>query len=218
LVIFKALLGMWTVTWLLKPVIVVAHLLGGMTLLLLLWWLVLKLSAPGSVTARPHRLMPWAVLALCVLYAQITLGGWTSANYAALVCSDFPTCQGQWWPPMDFREGFTLWRGIGQDYEGGILDPPARTAIHVAHRLGAVLTLLVILGVAMAALREPQAALRRPALAMIVLVLTQATLGVMNIVHVLPLAVAVAHNGVAALLLISVGTLLYHACSDYSAD
>ncbi len=215
LVIFQALLGMWTVTLLLKPLVVVAHLLGGMTILLLLWWMLLGLPARPPAPSPRHPLWPWAGLALLVLYAQIFLGGWTSANYAALVCVDLPTCQGQWLPPMDFQEGFTLWRGLGQDYEGGVLDAAARTAIHVTHRVGAVITIIVLIGVAIAAMRAGSATMRRAALAIIGLVLAQASLGVVNILHVLPLPVAVAHNGVAALLLISVGTLLYHAfCSQ----
>lgn len=215
LVVFQALLGMWTVTLLLKPVIVVLHLLGGITVLLLLWWLLLRVSLPESTQDKKHRLFPWALLAIVVLYMQISLGGWTSANYAALVCSDLPTCQGQWLPPMDFREGFTLWRGLGQNYEGGVLGEAARTAIHVSHRIGALVTVIVLLGVAMAALRSGEQQLQRPARVILVLVLLQATLGVINILHVLPLPVAVAHNGVAALLLISVGTLLYHASSTH---
>ena len=215
LVVFQALLGMWTVTLLLKPVIVVSHLLGGITILLLLWWLMLRVSLPESTRSEKHRLFPWSLLALVVLYIQIFLGGWTSANYAALVCSDLPTCQGQWWPPMDFREGFTLWRGLGQDYEGGVLGEAARTAIHISHRVGALVTVIVLLGVAIAALRSGEQPLQRPARVIFVLVLLQAVLGVINILHVLPLPIAVAHNGVAALLLISVGTLLYHASSTH---
>jgi len=215
LVVFQALLGMWTVTLLLKPLIVVSHLLGGITILLLLWWLMLRVSLPESTPDKKHRLFPWVLLALVILYIQITLGGWTSANYAALVCSDLPTCQGQWLPPMDFREGFTLWRGLGQDYEGGVLGEAARTAIHVTHRAGALVTVIVLLGVAIAALRSGEQQLQRPARVIIVLVLLQAALGMINILHVLPLPVAVAHNGVAALLLISVGTLLYHASSTH---
>lgn len=213
LVVFQALLGMWTVTLLLKPIIVVAHLLGGMTVLLLLWWLMLRLVSPATGNSRHHGLFPWVLLGFIVLYTQIFLGGWTSANYAALACSDVPTCQSQWLPPMDFAEGFTLWRGLGQDYEYGVLDAPARTAIHVAHRIGAVVTLLLLAGVALWALRTGHRAFRLPAVAVLVLLVLQVTLGVMNIVHVLPLPIAVAHNGGAALLLISVATLLYHASS-----
>ena len=141
-VIFQALLGMWTVTLLLKPVIVVAHLLGGLATLSILSWLSRwRSSTAGAVTASGGL----ALVALVVLGAQISLGGWTSANYAALACPDFPTCQTRWWPPVaDFREGFVVWRGLGIDYEGGVLDNPARVAIHFTHRLGAIVAAVVI--------------------------------------------------------------------------
>src|SRR6478735_1454380 len=133
LIVFQALLGMWTVTWKLKPVVVMAHLLGGLSTFSLLAYVALRLS-----------LAPLGRVAL-----QIALGGWTSANYAALACgTDFPTCAGQWWPATDFREAFVLWRGIGVDYEGGILDNEARIAIQLAHRLMAVLVFGHLLAIA----------------------------------------------------------------------
>ena len=141
LVVFQAVLGMWTVTWLLKPIVVMGHLLGGMGLFALLAWLSWRASPNGPLVqgiAPKLRRMLWVALALVAL--QIALGGWTSANYAALSCGlEFPTCIGQWWPAADFREGFVLWRGIGVDYEGGVLDGPARVAIQLAHRAVAVL-------------------------------------------------------------------------------
>jgi cytochrome c oxidase assembly protein subunit 15 len=130
---------------------------------------------------------------------QIALGGWTSANYAAMACPDFPTCQGQWWPATDFREAFVLWRGIGVDYEGGILDSTARATIHVMHRIGAVVATLVLLVVIAALMRVK--GLRPAALALLVLLVLQISLGISNVVLHLPLPVATAHNGVAALLL-----------------
>jgi len=141
LVIFQGLLGMWTVTLLLKPVIVMLHLLGGLSILALLWWLVLGSSQQYSqnisdqTSVRKNPLMPVLVVGLSLLIVQILLGGWTSANYAALACPDFPTCQGKWWPATDFKEGFVFWRGLEQNYEFGVLDNPARTAIHLSHRL-----------------------------------------------------------------------------------
>lgn len=215
LVVFQALLGMWTVTLLLKPFIVVLHLLGGMAIIGLLHWLTLELrpapgSAPGPEPAPAgFNLRPWAVVALLVLILQIALGGWTSTNYAALACPDFPACQGKLWPPMDFGEAFVLWRGLGVDYEGGVLDGPARTAIHMTHRIGAVITAATLLALALLALRA--GATRPAALAMLALLFIQLGLGVANVVFNLPLAVAVAHNGVAALLLLSVVTLLHRA-------
>lgn len=210
LVVFQALLGMWTVTLLLKPFIVALHLLGGMAIISLLHWLTLELRpAPGRPPPTGLNLPPWAVAGLVALLLQISLGGWTSANYAALACPDFPACQGKLWPPMDFSEAFVLWQGPGVDYEGGVLDGPARTAIHMTHRIGAVITAATLLALALPALRA--GATRPAALAMLALLFIQLGLGVANVVFNLPLAVAVAHNGVAALLLLSVVTLLHRA-------
>lgn len=212
LVIFQALLGMWTVTLLLKPVVVMAHLLGGLSTLGLLWWLTLRhtgflqpLQAPPAVL---QGLRPWALLGLFVLGAQIALGGWTSANYAALQCTDFPTCQGEWWPPMDFQEGFVLWRGLGVDYEGGVLHNEARVAIHVTHRIGALVTLLYLGWLGLRVWRSSASTrLRGVAAAMLGLLAVQVSLGIANIVLFLPLPVAAAHNAGAALLLLSLITL-----------
>jgi cytochrome c oxidase assembly protein subunit 15 len=137
------------------------------------------------------------------LVLQISLGGWTSANYAALACPDFPTCQTQWWPAIaDFKEGFVLWRGIGIDYEGGVLDHPARVAIHFTHRLGALLAavLIALLGLSLA--RAP--ATRVDGAAVLAVLVLQLCLGVSIVWFGVPLAVAVLHNGVAALLLLVV--------------
>lgn len=198
LILFQAILGMWTVTWKLKPVVVMAHLLGGFSVLALLVWLALRsgrapLSYPGAGWLRP-----WVWFGLAVLTMQIALGGWTSANYAALACPDFPTCQGQWWPSTDFREAFVLWRGIGVDYEGGLLDATARATIHLVHRIGAVITTVVLIVLAAALFRVK--GMRGPALGLLALLGVQIALGIANVVAGLPLAVATAHNGVAALL------------------
>jgi cytochrome c oxidase assembly protein subunit 15 len=201
LVIFQGLLGMWTVTLLLKPIVVVAHLLGGLATLGLLFSLG---RWRGARVPRPTpTLRTLGLAAAAALVLQIALGGWTSANYAALACPDFPTCQTQWWPKLaDFGEGFVLWRGIGIDYEGGVLDHPARVAVHFTHRLGAVLALVLVglLGVSLA--RE--AATRADGAAVLALLLLQLSLGVSIVWFGVPLAVAVAHNGSAALLLLAV--------------
>jgi len=206
LIVFQALLGMWTVTLKLLPWVVTAHLLGGMSTFALLAWLSLRSRSPRAVSDGPalRRLRRWLVVALVVLAGQITLGGWTTANYAALACPDLPTCGGQWWPDTDFAEAFVVWREIGVDYEGGILDQPARAAIHMSHRVGALLTLAVLLFTGFLATRVT--GIQRIGLLLMALVCLQFTLGVMNIAWQLPLPNAVAHNGVAALLL---GTLLW---------
>lgn len=208
LVLFQALLGMWTVTLLLKPLVVMAHLLGGLALLGLLWWLSLRSGALNAARHPNVALRPWAVVGLVILGAQIALGGWTSANYAALQCIDFPTCQGEWWPSMDLAEGFVLWRGLGVDYEGGVLHNEARVAIHMMHRVGALVTLLYLGGLAVSAWRSGSDPRQRAvAVAVLVLLAVQVSLGIVNIVLVLPLPVAVAHNAGAALLLLALITL-----------
>jgi cytochrome c oxidase assembly protein subunit 15 len=201
LVIFQGLLGMWTVTLLLKPIVVVAHLLGGFATLALLFSLGRWRTVPVPVPTLGLRRLGLAAVAMLVL--QIFLGGWTSANYAALACPDFPTCQTQWWPAIaDFDEGFVLWRGLGVDYEGGVLDHPARVAVHFTHRLGAILAAVLVAWLGLKLARE--APTRPDGAAVLALLLAQLSLGVSIVWFGVPLAVAVLHNGVAALLLLAV--------------
>jgi cytochrome c oxidase assembly protein subunit 15 len=201
LVIFQGLLGMWTVTLLLKPIVVVAHLLGGFATLALLYSLGRWRTARFPQPTAALRTLGLAAAAALVL--QISLGGWTSANYAALACPDFPTCQTQWWPAIaDFDEAFVLWRGIGIDYEGGVLDHPARVAVHFTHRLGAVLAALLIALLGAALLRAAET--RVDGAAVLAALLLQLSLGVSIVWFGVPLPVAVLHNGVAALLLLTV--------------
>ena len=226
LVVFQGLLGMWTVTLLLKPLIVVAHLFGGLGTLALFFYLgrwrdvLAPRSAPFAATgeAEPRAAGPSAAhvdakllsrtrvlgaAAGVVLVVQIALGGWTSANYAALACPDFPTCQTQWWPEIaDFADGFVLWRGLGIDYEGGVLDHPARVAVHFAHRLGAVAAALLLAIFAARLIATPGA--RGDGAAVAVALAAQLALGVSIVVYGVPLPVAVAHNGMAALLALTV--------------
>ena len=208
LIIFQALLGMWTVTLKLKPIIVMAHLLGGLTSFSLILWLMF--SSRRQQTDKPAikvRKMRGAIItALLVLAMQIALGGWTSANYAALACPDVPMCTGQWWPEANFQEGFVLWREIGVDYEGGLLDHNSRVAIHLTHRIGAVITLLVLIALAFRLIKIPR--LRTGGQVLMALVLAQFTLGILNVALYLPLPNAVAHNAGAALLLATLLGLL----------
>ncbi len=216
-VIFQGLLGMWTVTLLVKPLIVVAHLLGGLTTLGLTFWLMLEARRQRAISAPrvPRRAFVPAVLALAVLVVQIALGGWTSSNYAALACPDLPGCLGQLWPQeAGFGEAFVLWRGLGINYEGGVLDAAARVAIHLTHRLGALITLIVMLVVGGRATRR---ALYPPSMAtagwlVVAAVSLQMLLGISTVWFGLPLWVATAHNGGAALLLLAVINL-NHAAS-----
>ncbi|MFZ1640626.1 MAG: COX15/CtaA family protein [Candidatus Contendobacter sp.] len=206
LVVFQALLGMWTVTWQLKPVVVMGHLLGGLMTLGLLAWLALRQGRYGgdTVAANDRALRGYALLGLALLVGQIALGGWTSANYAALACPDFPTCQTRWWPPMDFREAFVLWRGLGTSYEGGVLANDARVTIHMMHRLGALTVFLYLGWLSWRLLATDRSrTVRFAGLAVAVLLIGQLALGIANVVLRLPLPVAVAHNGGAALLLLA---------------
>ena len=214
LVAFQALLGMWTVTELLKPLIVAAHLLGGLLILGLLYWIILR-QLPHPAGHRGHApTRRLALAALAVLAAQVFSGGWTSANYAALACPEFPACRdGIYWPETDFREAFTVWRAGRIDYEGGILDAPARTAIHLTHRLGAALTFLAVLSAGLCALAREREPARAPAAFLLLVLCIQVALGVANVLLRLPLPVAVAHNSVAALLMLSLLTLYRHARS-----
>ncbi len=205
LVMFQAALGMWTVTLLLKPVIVTLHLLGGMATLALLAWLALRqlpLTAPG---ASARRLRPWAALGLALLVVQIALGGWVSTNYAALACIDLPTCHGEWIPRMDFQHGFQLLRELGQTAAGDKLGYDALTAIHWVHRAGAVVVTSYLAWLVWRTVRLN--GLRTIAVAIVVLLAAQVALGVGNIFTGLNLAVAVAHNAGAALLLVALVVL-----------
>ena len=216
LVIFQGILGMWTVTLLLKPIIVMLHLLGGLTILSLFYWKLLREQSMHGVFVSEgnKKLRALVVMALVVLFFQISLGGWTSSNYAALACPDFPTCQGKWWPKMNFFEGFILWRELGIDYEGGTLDSAARTAIHMAHRIGAIITTIIIFYVGARNIFSKSRYLKITGIIVLMLLIAQILLGIANIKFHLPLSIAVAHNGVAALLLLSLVTLLHHCISD----
>ncbi|WP_101926053.1 MULTISPECIES: COX15/CtaA family protein [Luteimonas] len=217
-VVFQALLGKWTVTMLLKPVIVMGHLLGGMLTFSLLLWMAWRATVRPIVLVDALQLRRWVIAAIAVVAVQIALGGWVSANYAALACGaggwttaethwiDFPKCAGQWLPGGDYREGFVLWRGVGVDYEGGVLDGAARIAIQMAHRVMAIVVVATLLAFVVRLLRTP--GLRGWAVALTLLTLAQVTLGVLNVKLALPLWVAVLHNGGAALLLFVLVSLL----------
>lgn len=200
-VLFQAALGMWTVTLLLKPVIVTLHLLGGLTTLGLLAWLGLRQERFQSVTGSATRLRPWAALALLIVIAQIALGGWVSTNYAALACVDLPTCHGEWAPQMDFRHGFQLVRELGMTAAGTHLSYDAITAIHWTHRVGALVTFVYVGGFALSLVRT--AGFGRYGAALLGVLLVQVGLGIANVLAGLPLAVAAAHNAGAAILLVT---------------
>ena len=208
LITFQALLGMWTVTLLLKPAIVMSHLLGGMCTLGLLFWLTLRARRGGTKRA-PSNTRRLALAAGLLVLVQIGLGGWTSTNYAALACPDIPTCQGQWWPETDFSEAFVFWRGLGIDYEGGVLDGAARAAIHLTHRIGAIVVTLALFLLGLKLLRSGEMQLRRAAVIMWSALCLQIAIGIGIIEWSLPLWLATSHNGGGALLLLAMLFLNY---------
>ena len=201
-IFFQAALGMWTVTWKLLPLVVTAHLVGGMAMFALLAWTALRLTLHESPPAHSAKLRRMTIASIVLVAIQIALGGWTSSNYAALACgTDFPTCLGRWWPPTDFHQAFIFLRHIGVDYEGGVLDGPARTAIQLVHRIGALVVFGHVFATAMRTFRTPP--LRNYGIAVGILLIAQVCLGISNVVFGLPLPVAAAHNLGAALLLFS---------------
>ncbi len=214
LVILQGLFGMWTVTLKHWPQVVTTHLLGGFTTLMLLWIMFLRLykhenNIRAMVVPALKPLKVLAVLSFVAVFLQISLGGWTSSNYAALACIDFPTCHGTFLPATDFSQGFNFTQQVGPNYLGGLMDNEARTAIHYSHRLGAIvvsgLLLLLIAGL----LKTKQRLLRNLAVVTAAILVLQVALGITNIIAALPLSVAVAHNGVGALLLLAVATINY---------
>jgi cytochrome c oxidase assembly protein subunit 15 len=211
IVLLQGTLGMLTVTRQLRPLFVSLHLLFGFTTLSLLWWLVLTLWRTRAGMRAPTRAVPvgarrLALVGLIAISLQIALGGWTSSNYAAIACPDLPTCQGRWWPQADFRAAFALSQGAGAgaqlNYEGGVLDNPARVAIHLSHRVGALALSVALLAAAIAALRlggAPAAA----AVGVLLLLALQLGIGVSMVLRGFPLWLATAHNAGAALLLLA---------------
>ncbi|MFT3757281.1 COX15/CtaA family protein [Thauera sp.] len=199
-VVFQGLLGKWTVTLLLKPAIVTAHLLGGLTTLALLAWLALRAcgARQGAAASQPSWLPAGALLAFVLLVAQIALGGWTSTNYAALACTDFPACHGSFAPEADYANSFHVVRELGMTADGELLSNAALTAIHWSHRIGALVAggALLMLG---CALCRRHATFDTGA-ALLVALMLQIGLGIANVLLSLPLPLAAAHNAGAALL------------------
>ncbi len=214
-ILLQGAFGMWTVTLKLWPQVVALHLLGGFTTLSLLALLSFRLlTRPTKVTGdqadRLARLRPWLFTGLVVVVVQIALGAWTAANYAAVACTELPTCQGQWWPAMDFRHGFDLTQQVGPNYLGGQLTAEGRVAIHVSHRLGAVVVLAYWSWLLVLLWRRSEAVpVRRATLLVGGALLTQIALGLANVALHLPLAIAVVHNALGAGLLITLIHLLW---------
>ncbi|OEY66166.1 COX15/CtaA family protein [Marinobacter sp. X15-166B] len=230
-ILLQGAFGMWTVTLKLWPQVVALHLLGGFTTLTLLALLRLRVGRLVSAAAggpprgwrleasplpadrlrvRLARLRPWLYGGLVLVAGQIALGAWTAANYAAVACLDLPTCQGQWWPEMDFRHGFDITQAVGPNYLGGQLAAAGRVAIHVSHRLGALVVVVYWLALLTILWRQlPLAVIRQAAAVVAALVVAQVALGLLNIALYLPLGIAVAHNAGGAALLVAVVWLLW---------
>ncbi|WP_024304373.1 heme A synthase [Pseudogulbenkiania sp. MAI-1] len=207
-VVLQGLLGMWTVTLLLKPAIVSLHLIGGMSIAAGLGWFGLRRYWPTITVPRGVSVLAWSLVLAILL--QIGLGGWVSSNYAALACQGFPQCNGSWLPPaMRFDHAFHLWRELGAAPDGTPLDSANLVAIHWLHRVGAVLVSLLVCGLVLGAWQ--QAALRPRLLLLLAAWLLQVALGIANVLLLLPLPLAVAHNA-GALLLLSVALLLAVQC------
>ena len=205
----QGLFGYLTVSLLLLPIIVTAHLFGGFTTLTL-FFLIFLMSGKFDILEKMAipKLKTIAGIALVVLLFQIFLGVWTSTNYASLACADFPTCQGTYMPEMDFKNGFNLNQEVGPNYLYGLLDNPSRVAIHYSHRVSAILVAVVFL-ILISKLWFSNAAPLASTIG--ILLLTQISLGIINVLYVLPLYVAIAHNLVAALLLLAIFTVNYLA-------
>ncbi len=212
LVILQGLFGMWTVTLNLWPQVVTLHLMGGFATLGLLWLLLQRLAqwhwhADATAVVSFMRLRAFALVVMVVVALQIMLGGWLSSNYAALACPDFPLCQNQVWPSAAFGKGFNLLQDIGPNYLGGLMESDARIAIHLSHRIGAIVVLIVT---AIFAFRLWQTGFRQAqnfSLVLLAVLGLQLLLGILNVVMSLPLWVAVSHNAVGALLLLTIITI-----------
>jgi cytochrome c oxidase assembly protein subunit 15 len=223
LVCFQAALGMWTVTMKLMPIVVMGHLLGGFATLSCLYLLSLRLK--GSIGIGGHKITSqltvesnsrlrefssYATLGVAILVLQIALGGWTSSNYAAMVCTELPICQSGWLEQLTFENSFNPIPPERDSYEFGFLSHAERITIHAAHRIGAIVTALYIAWLALSVYRQANSFyFKNLSLAILVVLTVQVGLGISNIIFVLPLAVAVSHNLVAAVLLLSLITLVY---------
>ncbi len=215
LVIVQGAFGAWTVTLKLWPQVVTAHLFGGFITASMLAVLLIRLHRMGrsvrslQLRTRRGKLRIWGLVGLLLTIGQIFLGGWMSSNYAALACSDLPACNGVWWPAMDFVQGFNLTQEVGPNYLGGLMDAESRKAIHVLHRLGAVILGVYMLSLAWILGRQNDSRLTVMKYLLLIVFAVQFGLGLGNIYWSLPLHVAVAHNFVGALLMVTMVLLNY---------
>jgi cytochrome c oxidase assembly protein subunit 15 len=215
LLIYQIMLGRWTVTLKLLPIVVTQHLLGGFFILSLLWLIYLNNKNEKITTTQKESIrsfMPWSIIAIVILLLQITLGAWTSTNYASLSCADFPFCMNdQPWMTMHFKEAFNVFSTVGVNYEGGVLSTAVRQTIQMTHRLGALIfsTYICILMAFALPRMKKVFSLMKSALLILGLLCIQLCIGIANVIFKLPLATALSHNLVAVLLLLSVITFTY---------
>ena len=212
IVTFQAVLGMWTVTMMLMPIIVMAHLLGGFTTLSLLFLLHLRLTSSriNRSDFSVKKYGRYALLGIVILTAQIALGGWTSSNYAALSCVELPICQSGWQEQMTFENSFDLVPPKRDSYEFGHLTHDERVTIHVMHRFGAIVTTVYLSWlILMIYFKAKTNTFKLSALSVGFVLFSQVILGISNIWFSLPLSVAVAHNVVAACLMLTLIALTY---------
>lgn len=219
-VVFQAALGMWTVTMKLMPIVVMGHLLGGFTTLALLFILYLRVNTALAVTPvvegeqrETKKLMKFklpAIVGIVILTLQIALGGWTSSNYAALVCTELPICQDGWQAQLSFKNSFDFIPPEKATYEFGHLDHHERVTIHVVHRIGAIVTAGYLLWLAFCLYKfSRNRRIQKAALVLVAILCLQVGLGVSNIVFSLPLFIAVSHNVVAACLMLALLFISY---------
>ncbi len=208
LIAFQAVLGMWTVTLKLLPIVVMGHLLGGILIFAGLSYFNWQLSAVKKQSLLAWQ--PWINLGVLIVFVQIALGGWVSSNYAGIACIGFPQCNGEWMPSLHVLKAFNVFSSIGLNYQGGLLDNDSRVTIQFVHRLGALVTAVYLLGLSVFLSYSVRTPLVRGVSAIVLLLLVlQLTLGVINVLYLLPLWAAVLHNGVAALLLAAMLSLRY---------
>jgi heme a synthase len=212
LILVQGVFGAWTVTMKLQPVIVTTHLLLGLTLLGSLAWFGARLTPIPGYEPEVARYRAAALVGLALLVVQLALGGWVSTNYAVLACTDFPTCNGQWVPPMNFTQGFHLWRALGMTGDGDAITQDALVAIHWTHRSFAIVVIAYL--AALAFKMRHYESLRRPATGVLIVLALQFATGLSNIVLQWPLPIAVAHNGGAAVLLLLVVVLNFRTASS----
>ncbi len=203
LVVGQAMLGMWTVTLKLMPVIVMLHLLGGFALLALQALFYCQLRAQGSIYFSPttSTVRLFSIVAFVVVLSQVLLGGWTSSNYAALMCTTLPICEGDWISYLSWKEAFSFWQTGFENYEFGVLEYPARMTIHVSHRIGAIITALVVMSYCLLLIKQDSHYSRAAGMWIGLVLLCQIILGASNVLFQLPIYVAVAHTLGAAIML-----------------